>query len=213
MTNEEFIKFIPLIKGAISRYKNCKIEYDDLYQIGSIAVVKMHDKYDPARGMTLNNFLFKCVLWAVNKELENMKNKDEAVNIFVNSIYEPIGEDLTIADTLEDINVNVEKQVTEKLILQDYYDEIIRCLDTKKSNVMILKAFYGMSYKDISETLTIPENRINNILMNGRMDLLRKSPFIKKEYLNSVNSRIDIYRNVEKTVIEREKSRSILYGI
>lgn len=201
MSNDEFIKYIPIIHGAIKRYRNCNIEYDDLYQIGSMAVVKMYDKYDPTRGMTLNNFLFKCVIWAVNRELEKNKAVDNFINISTNT---PINDDnsITVEDTLQDIKVNIEEQITDKLILQDYYDEIMRCLSPKKSSVMILKVFYNMSYKDISKTLTIPESSICNILMNGRMDLLRKSPLIKEAYLNYVEAQIDYYNPVENAALQ-----------
>ena len=45
---EKLITFnSPLIKSVIKRYLNKGIEYDDLYQLGSMGFVKAINNYDP----------------------------------------------------------------------------------------------------------------------------------------------------------------------
>ena len=48
----------PLIKSIIRRYKNKGVEYEDLYQLGSLGFVKAINNYSESFGVKFSPFLY-----------------------------------------------------------------------------------------------------------------------------------------------------------
>ena len=66
-------------------------------------------------------------------------------------------------------------------MVQTYKDEIIRCLDPKKADAMILKYFEFMPNNYIEKALDI--TGVSNYIRESRMTLIRKSPLFHDEYV------------------------------
>ena len=65
-------------------------------------------------------------------------------------------------------------------MVQTYKDEIIRCLDPKKADVMILKFFENMPNNYIEKVLDIAG--VSNYIRESRMTLIRRSKLFMAEY-------------------------------
>ena len=52
MTNQEYLKWEPMLKKIARKYKNNKfgIDKEELIQIGAIALINVFDTYDGAKG-------------------------------------------------------------------------------------------------------------------------------------------------------------------
>lgn len=208
MSNEEFIQFIPIIKNVISKYKYCNIDYDDLFQIGSIAVLEGYKRFNDNKGMKLNTYLFSCITWAINKELEKNKRIDTFLNI-------------SLLETLKDDNVNIESYVTDKLIIEKYYKEISEKIkDPIKREVILLKVFENKTTKEISEILNIDSNKSYRCMLEARKQLLHRSTFVNNQYrrykIECAKNKVKIYKNpfnfIEK-LEEISKLKSHTLGI
>lgn len=181
MTNNDYLKWKALIFKVARKYEGVDklLEIDDLVQIGSIGLAKGLETYDPNSDAQLKTWLYNNIDWTIYRELQ----KSHSINTFI-SLNTPIAddEDTTMEDMIEDIRVNIEDEVTDKLILESYYDEICEKLDDRKADVMIYKYFEGYDNKSIAEILNTSISNISGLLREARMTLIRKSMLFRSEY-------------------------------
>ena len=82
-------------------------------------------------------------------------------------------------------------------MVQTYKDEIIRCLDPKKADVIILKFFESMPNNYIEKVLDI--TGVSSYVRESRMTLIRKSKLFMAEYRRIRN--LDDYSNPANAII------------
>lgn len=181
MTNNDYLKWKALIFKVAKKYEGVDklLEIDDLVQIGSIGLAKGLETYDPNSDTQLKTWLYNNIDWTIYRELQ----KSHSINTFI-SLNTPVDydEDATIEDILEDVKVNIENEVMDKLILGCYYDEIYNKLDETKANVMIYKYFEGYDNGTIAEMLNTSASNVSGIVREARMNLVRKSMLFRNEY-------------------------------
>jgi len=69
-------------------------------------------------------------------------------------------------------NINVEKEIENKVLLEDLVKQI-KLLPDKIKAVMILRYLHEFSYHEIAESLDLPLNTVKSYLFRGR-DQLQK---------------------------------------
>ena len=179
----------PIIKAVIKKYlgyaNKVGLEYDDLYQEGSMAVLRAENTYKDSKDMKLETWIYNCINWRIQRVLkQNSKHKDV---ISVNSeITSAEGDTVTLLDLIAD-DVNYFERVDDAIMVQTYKDEAKRVLPKDKYDICALRWFHNYSYEAIERVLGA--KNISNTLMNSRMDLVRKSPLYKNEYIkiNHIN--------------------------
>lgn len=179
----------PIIKAVIKKYlgyaNKVGLEYDDLYQEGSMAVLRAENTYKDSKDMKLETWIYNCINWRIQRVLkQNSKHKDV---ISVNSeITSAEGDTVTLLDLIAD-DVNYFERVEDAIMVQTYKDEAKRVLPKDKYDICALRWFHNYSYEAIERVLGA--KNISNTLMNSRMDLVRKSPLYKNEYIkiNHIN--------------------------
>lgn len=61
----------PLIKSIIRRYKNKGIEYDDLYQLGCMGIIKAINNFDPKFGVKFSTYAVPMIAGEVKRFLRD----------------------------------------------------------------------------------------------------------------------------------------------
>lgn len=172
----------PIIKSVIKKYleyaNKVGLDYDDLFQEASMAVLRAEKTYKDDKGMKLETWLYNNIDWRMQRILEGNKKYENIIS--VNSTVESSeGSIIEILDMIQD-KVNIALEVQDKLMIQTYKDEIIRCLDPKKADAMFLKYFEFMPNNYIEKTLDI--TGISNYVREARTTLIRKSLLFRNEY-------------------------------
>lgn len=172
----------PMMKSVIKKYleyaNKVGLEYDDLYQEASMAVLRAKNTYKDNKGMKLETWLYNNIDWRIQRVLEANKKHENIIS--VNSTVESNeGSTIELIDMIKD-KINIALEVQDKIMVETYKAEITAHLDKKEADVMILKYFECMPNNYIEKVLNI--TGISNHIRESRMTLIRKSMLFRNEY-------------------------------
>ena len=200
MSNETFEhlykKFENMIRVFIKKYKGL-LEEEDIRQCCCLAIVKSHKTYKDNRNTKFSNWVYNNMNWECLRQLRSIKHQDRNCVSLQTVLNTSEDDNMTLEDTLQDDNVNIQEEIEDKLMIQTYKNEIIRCLDLKKADVMILKYFECMPNNYIEKVLNI--TGVSNYIRESRMTLIRKSLLFRNEYRRIHH--IDDYSNTERLAL------------
>ena len=188
-----------MIKSIIKKYleyaRKVGLDYDDLFQEASIAVLRAENTYKDNKDMKLETWIYNNINWRIQRVLEANKKYEKIISI--NSTVESgEGSIIEILDMIQD-KVNIALEVQDKIMMETYKAEITANLDKKKADVMILKYFYNQNNNYIEKVLNI--TGISNYVRESRMTLVRKSLLFRNEYRRIHH--IDDYSNTERLAL------------
>lgn len=188
-----------MIKSIIKKYleyaRKVGLDYDDLFQEASMAVLRAKNTYKDNKGMKMETWIYNNVDWRIQRVLEANKKYEKIIS--VNSTVESgEGSIIEILDMIQD-KVNIALEVQDKIMMETYKAEITANLDKKKADVMILKYFYNQNNNYIEKVLNI--TGISNYVREARTTLIRKSLLFRNEYRRIHH--IDDYSNTERLAL------------
>jgi len=64
-------KYSPLVKSIVKRYIGKGVEYDDLYQLGCMGLVKAHNKFDPQYGVKFTTYAVPLIAGEIKRFLRD----------------------------------------------------------------------------------------------------------------------------------------------
>ena len=64
-------KYSPLVKSIVKRYLGKGVDYQDLYQLGCLGLVKAHNKYDPAYGTKFSTYAVPLIAGEIKRFLRD----------------------------------------------------------------------------------------------------------------------------------------------
>ena len=189
----------PIIKSVIKKYleyaRKVGLDYDDLFQEASMAVLRAENTYKDNKGMKLETWIYNNIDWRIQRVLEANKKYEKIIS--VNSTVESSeGSTIELIDLIAD-ELDLQEEIEDKLMIQTYKTEIEKYLDANKSNICILRWFEDMSYEYI--TKVTGTNNIYSTLREARMTLIRKSLLFRNEYKRIHH--IDDYSNTERLAL------------
>lgn len=170
-----------MIKSIIKKYlgyaAKVGLDYDDLYQESSMAVLQAENTYKDNKDMKLETWIYKNVEWHLQRVLKANKKYENVISIN-SEITSQKGDTVSLLDLIADDNDYFEK-VEDDLMIDFYKNECQRVLedDYKIAN---LRWFKGYSYEYIKKLTGI--NDVYGTLMKSRMKLIRKSKLYRQEY-------------------------------
>lgn len=172
----------PMMKSVIKKYlgyaNKVGLDYDDLFQEASMAVLRAEKSYKDNKGMKMETWIYNNIDWRMQRILETNKKYENIIS--VNSTVESSeGSTIELIDLIAD-ELDLQEEIEDKLMMQTYKREIEKYLDANKSNICILKWFEDMNY-DYIEKVT-GTNNIYSTLREARMTLIRKSLLFRNEY-------------------------------
>ena len=186
----------PMIKAIIKKYlgyaNKVGLDYDDLYQEASIAVLKAENTYKDNKDMKLETWIYNNVEWHLQRVLKkNSKYKDI---ISINSeIINQKNDTVSLLDLIAD-DTDYFQKVEDAIMIQTYKEEAKRVLPKNKYNVCALRWFHNYSYEAIEKVLGCKS--ISNTLMQSRIELIKKSKLFRSEYnkFHNINDYSEVSR-------------------
>ena len=172
----------PMIKSIIKKYlsyaNKVSLEYDDLFQEASMAILQAEKTYRGDKGMKLETWIYNNIEWRIQRVIEANKKYENIVSI--NSTVESgEGDTIELIDLIAD-DLDLEEEIKNKIMVDYYESECKRVLPKDKFEICYLRWFENYSYKAI-EKIT-EKNNISGILLQSQSLLLAKSRVFNEEY-------------------------------
>ena len=188
-----------MIKSIIKKYleyaRKVGLDYDDLFQEASMAVLRAKNTYKDNKDMKLETWIYNNINWRIQRVLEGNKKYEKIISI--NSTVESgEGDTIELIDLIAD-DLDLEKEIQNKLMINYYESECRRVLPEEKFQVCYLKWFKGCSNAYIAEVTH--RKYIHDVLLSSRSLILAKSRTLKEEYHKLHN--IDDYSNTERLAL------------
>lgn len=116
----------PMMKSIIKKYlgyaNKVGLDYDDLYQEASMAVLRAKNTYKDNKDMKLETWIYNNIDWRMQRILEGNKKYEKIISI--NSTVESgEGSIIEILDMIQD-KVNIALEVQDKIMMETYKAEI-----------------------------------------------------------------------------------------
>ena len=188
-----------MIKSIIKKYleyaRKVGLDYDDLFQEASMAVLRAKNTYKDNKDMKLETWIYNNINWRIQRVLEGNKKYEKIISI--NSTVESgEGDTIELIDLIAD-DLDLEEEIQNKLMINYYESECRRVLPEDKFQVCYLKWFKGCSNTYIAEVTH--RKYIHDVLLSSRSLILAKSRTLKEEYHKLHN--IDDYSNTERLAL------------
>lgn len=189
----------PIIKSVIKKYleyaNKVGLDYDDLFQEASMAVLRAENTYKDNKNMKLETWIYNNIDWRIQRVLGANKKHEKIISI--NSTVESSeGDTIELIDLIAD-ELDLQEEIEDKLMIQTYKTEIEKYLGANKSNICILRWFEDCPYEYIKKVTGI--SNIHGTLREARMTLIRKSLLFRNEYRRIHH--IDDYSNTERLAL------------
>ena len=224
LSDEEFLKYYNLFKNGdldakdklikhnmrlvsdriYGRFKNVEYEKKDLFSIGLIGLIKAVNKFDIQKGYAFSTYAVSCIdneILILIRKLQKYEPTD--------SIYDEIhcdndGNDLTILDTLEDIDSDFTKYVENKeLIIQ--IEKLMNDFNDRDSD--IIKMYFGFynnrcyTQQEIADKYNVSVSNISRLIKNN-LKKLKEQLDENKKIEESTNKKNKIIKSSSKTIYE-----------
>lgn len=219
ITNEDYLKYEPMIKKIANKYKNniYKLDIEDLKQIGAIGLIKGFNTYDNTKECKIDTWLYSSIKRAILREFYNLNRIKRQSLINSISIDTPIGateDNITIADTIEDTNINVSYEAIDNIVEAEYKKEVDLILYGLEHKIAYDYLFKDKSLTEISNINNIKYNKAKNIRDKAFKCLIIKSKFIRNRYLevkeaSTEDNIISLYKDPLQVVYLNEVSKEL----
>lgn len=188
-----------MIKSIIKKYleyaRKVGLDYDDLYQEASMAVLRAKNTYKDNKDMKLETWIYNNINWRIQRVLGANKKHEKIISI--NSTVESSeGDTIELIDLIAD-DLDLQEEIQNKLMINYYESECRRVLPEEKFQVCYLKWFKGCSNAYIAEVTH--RKYIHDVLLSSRSLILAKSRTLKEEYHKLHN--IDDYSHTERLAL------------
>lgn len=189
----------PMIKSIIKKYLEFAgkvgLDYDDLFQEASMAVLRAENAYKDNKDMKLETWIYNNINWRIQRVLGANKKHEKIISI--NSTVESSeGDTIELIDLIAD-ELDLQEEIQNKLMINYYESECRRVLPEDKFQVCYLKWFKGCSNAYIAEVTH--RKYIHDVLLSSRSLILAKSRTLKEEYHKLHN--IDDYSHTERLAL------------
>lgn len=110
----------PLIKSVIRRYKNKGVEYDDLYQLGSLGFIKAINNYSEEYGVKFSTYAVPMIAGEVKRFLRDdgsikvsrsIKRNAILIKQFAEEYFLRVGNEPTIEEIASHFNIEMQDVV------------------------------------------------------------------------------------------------------
>lgn len=188
-TDDLVLNNLPLIKKCMkdmfdkgSLIVKSEEEFENVYFAGLLGLVQSASKYDPAKSSQAN-FFYICIRNSILHYfyLSSMKKRmlDKFIDISLdNRVYINDIDSDRLADFIEDERVNVEKEVENKIILEEILQDINNMKNQR--NAEVIKMYHGldgykeMNFGDIGKALNVSKTMAHVRYHKGMVELKNK---------------------------------------
>ena len=200
----------PLIKSVIKIYKNKGVEYDDLYQLGSLGFVKAINNFNESFGVKFSTYAVPMIAGEVKRFLRDdgsikvsraLKTLNIQIERFVHKFRQQNGDEPSISVLAKEFKVDEE----EIVYAMDSRKSLLS-LDDKQDETNPHSRTIMESIEDVDHT----ENMIDNLVLK---DLIKELPDKDKQLLalryfeDKTQSEIAQILNVSQVQVSRLENK------
>ena len=184
VTEEIWDQYYNLIYKMCKKYQhiNWMFDIDDLLSESYICLKQCYESYDPGRG-SFSTFLFTSLNHYLYQVVNGKSSKDKGNKLLNDciSIYQTLSDtdDCTIEDMIEDIAVENDFNLPERLFIMDLHDKLNKALSTltdrQETVVKALNEYESAKYSasELANNLSVSTKRIYEIKDDAYMKLRR----------------------------------------
>lgn len=207
---EKLITFnAPLIKSVIKRYVNKGIEYDDLFQLGSMGFVKAINNYDPNFNVKFTTYAVPMIAGEIKRFLRDdgsmkvsrsVKRNAILIKNYIAEYQKKYGENPTMEQLAKEFNMDKVDLVftmeanTNPLSLNEQFD------DGEDSVTLFDKVADNFSLENYIDKLALRE-------MIQKLDAREKQVIIMRYYLDKTQSEIAKELGVSQVQVSRIENK------
>jgi len=160
-------KNLRLVAHIVKKYQTTEDEAEELLSIGTIGLIKAVITFDSEKCVRLGTYAARCI---ENEILMHLRSKKKILREI--SLYEPIGTDREGNEIqLFDIIETNEKDIYQKIMLQQDIEKLYRCVESELSQRerLVLKMRYGLyneeecTQREIARRLGISRSYVSRI--------------------------------------------------
>ena len=149
---------LPLVTTIAAKYVKANTSrcFDDIFQIGSIGLIKAVDKFDSSKGFKFSTYAYRLI----EGEIINNVNRKEEKTIDTIGLEEYANgyDGLTIQDTFES-----NSSEDFKFIEDDAFSSLLKGLSNKQSQVIKLRFVDRLTQLDASIVLGVSKQRVSEL--------------------------------------------------
>lgn len=194
-----------LVHACANRFKGRGIEYDDLFQIGCVGLIKAADGFDESRGLMFSTYAVPTILGEIKR-------------VFRDSGFIKVSRSLKeLALKVYNVKEEIEKEISGEATVGDIANRLGVTAEEVTEALCVLKPCVSLTYQDEDGTneIQLPvvgeENTINNRLFAQElMNKLTKeeSNLIKLRYYQSrTQSETAKILNMSQVQVSRSEKR------
>lgn len=219
ISNEDYNQYKPMIYKIANNYKNniYRLDIEDLMQIGSIGLIKGFNTYDETKDCKKDTWLYSSIKRAILREFHNLnriKRQSLYNSISIDAPIKGSDDDITIADTVEDINTNTSREALDNVIIEAYKAEVDNILSGTWHCIAYNTLFTDKTLIEVSASKDIEYSKAKNIQHKAFRELKMKSKLIRSKYLEmkeqeAENNIISLYKDPSKYIHLHEVSEEL----
>ena len=147
-----------VLKGIVKENQ----DRDDLFQIGSIGLIKAAQSFDESKKIKFATYACRCINNEIFMEFRRRKRYSKDVSIET-PIKEQEGENLVLGDLIEDKKANIEAAFYDNEAFEEVMDIIINYLSPRERYIALSYAA-GMTQREICEEMNISQSYVSRII-------------------------------------------------
>lgn len=196
----------PLIKSIIRRYKNKGVEYEDLYQLGSLGFVKAINNYSESFGVKFSTYAVPMIAGEVKRFLRddgsikvsrNIKHNALIIKKFIEEEFAKTG----VEPTVEEIALHFKMEMQDVIWALDSNTNALSIDDKDDDELCIAdKLTSNFSQEKLVDKIAIRE-------MIKKLNAREKQVIIMRYYLDKTQSEIASILGVSQVQISRIENK------
>jgi len=198
----------PLIKSVIRRYRNKGVDYDDLYQLGSLGFVKAINKYDASYNVKFTTYAVPLIAGEIKRFLRD----DGAIKVSrsVKSLYVKIKRFLA-TKAGEEIQPTVDEIATEMEVTRE---DVIYAMEASNMPLSLFAASDedGLSIADrLSQTEPIDltdKIMLKNLLAS--LDEKERKIIMLRYFRNQTQTQVAKHLGISQVQVSRVEQKVLL---
>ena len=169
-----------LVAHIAKKYKNSNFDIEDLISIGSIGLMKAIKTFSYEKGNSFSTYASRCIENEILMTFRSDKKNANAVYLDDVISVDKDGNNLSLYEILKDTNVDVDKQVENKIIYKKIEAIICKNLMAREKEIIVKR--YGLMGETPKTQIELAEEL--NISRSYISRLEKKAINLIKEYLN-----------------------------
>ena len=202
----------PLIKSVIKIYRNKGVEYDDLYQLGSLGFIKAINNFNESFGVKFSTYAVPMIAGEVKRFMRDdgsikvsraLKTLNLQINKYIETYMEKYNKEPTIAEIAKYFGVDEQ----EIVFAMDSRKSLLS-LDDKQDETNPHSRTIMESIEDVDRT----ENMIDNLVLKDLIDELSdrdKKLLALRYFQDKTQSEIADILNVSQVQVSRLENKII----